>query len=295
MIDPAAAARPWGGLTAPPRLAAHRENAVWEVRLPSGRAALRAHRPGYRSAAEIEAELAWTEALAARGVPCPAPIRTEADALLGTEGGVLISCVAWIDAPPLAPCLRTMRALGDLAARTHAASDDAALPAAPRAAWDLDALTGADPLWGRYVENPALGAGEAAVLARARDAARERLPEIGDVGLIHADLLRENVLGDGRGLHLIDFDDGGIGWRAYDLGTALVQHVGSPGAPALRGALLDGYLARRALPGADVLAMFVALRAMASAGWAVTRLPPGAPGLRAYAQRALAAVAEWAP
>ena len=295
MIDPAAAARPWGGLTAPPRLAAHRENAVWDVRLPSGRAALRAHRPGYRTAAAIEAELAWTEALAARDVPCPAPIRTGAGDLLSAEGGVLISCVAWIDAAPLAPCPLTMRALGDLAARTHAASDDAALSPAPRAAWDLDALTGADPLWGRYVDNPALGPDEVATLARASDAARERLPGIGDVGLIHADLLRENVLEGADGLHLIDFDDGGTGWRAYDLGTALVQHVGAPDAPALRDALLEGYLSRRALPGADALAMFVALRAMASAGWAVTRLPPGAPGQRAYAARALEAVADWAP
>ena len=295
MIDPAAAARSWGGVTAPPRLAAHRENAVWDVRLPTGRAALRAHRPGYRTGAAIEAELAWTEALAARGVPCPAPVRSESGDLLGAEGGVLISCVAWIDARPLAPCPRTMRALGDLAARTHAASDDAALPPAPRAAWNLDALTGADPLWGRYVDNPALGPDGAAILARARDAARERLPEIGDVGLIHADLLRENVLADARGLHLIDFDDGGTGWRAYDLGTALVQHVGAQEAPALRDALLEGYLGRRGLPGSDALAMFVALRAMASAGWAVTRLRPGAPGLRAYAARALAAVADWAP
>lgn len=295
MIDPAVAARPWGGLRAAPRLAAHRENAVWEVRLPTGRAALRVHRPGYRTATEIEAELTWTEALAARGVPCPTPVRCEAGRLIGMADGAAVSCVGWIDAAPFVATPAAMRALGGLVARMHAASDAAALPAPPRPAWDRDALTGADPLWGRYWDNPALGAGEAAALLRARDAARERLPDVGDFGLVHADLLRENVLGAPDGLHLIDFDDGGLGWRAYDLGTALVQRVGTADAPALRDALLDGYLARRPLPGADALAMFVALRAMASAGWAMTRLPSGAPGMRAYARRALAAVAAWGP
>lgn len=293
MIDPASAARPWGGLTAPPRLAAHRENAVWEVRLPAGRAALRVHRAGYRDAAGIEAELLWMEAVAAGGVPCPEPIRCEGGALLARPDGALVSCVRWIDAAPFEPSPAAMRALGGLAARLHDACDRADLPPSPRAPWDRDALTGPDPLWGRYWENPALSREEAALLLRARDAARERLPGIGDVGLIHADLLRENVLAGPGGLHLIDFDDGGAGWRAYDLGTALVQHAGTADRAALRDAALEGYLAVRPLCGAEDVEMFVALRAMASAGWAMTRLPPGGPGLRRYAERALAAVADW--
>lgn len=292
MTDPAAAAVPWGGLLAPPLLAAHRENAVWDVRLPAGRAALRVHRAGYRRAPEIEAELLWTEALAARGLPCPAPIRCGAGALIHEVGGRIVSCVRWIDAAPFEPGPRSMRALGDLAARLHGADD--ALPGGggSRAPWDLDALTGPSPLWGRYWEHPALSPDDAARLIRARDAARERLPEVGDVGPIHGDLLRENVLAGPAGLHLIDFDDAGLGWRAYDLGTALVAH---PGEPALRDALLDGYLARRPLPGAEMLPMFVALRAMASAGWASTRLPPGDARQGAYAARALRAVDDWAP
>ncbi len=295
MIDPARAARPWGGLRAPPRLAARRENTVWDVRLPAGRAALRVHRPGYRDARGIEAELRWTEALAARGVPCPAPLRGRSGALLGHCGGAVVSCVTWIDAAPFEPSAPAMRTLGGLIAGLHAASDAAALPPPPRAPWDLDSLTGPEPLWGRYWRSPALDAAEGALLLRARDAARERLPGIGDVGMIHGDLLRENVLAGPCGLHLIDFDDAGLGWRAYDLATALVQSVGDPGMPGLRDALLEGYLPRRALPGADALPMFVALRAMASAGWAMTRLPPGAPALRGHAARAVAAVAEWAP
>ena len=295
MIDPGVAARPWGGLLAPPRLVAHRENAVWEVRLPAGRAALRVHRPGYQGAAGIEAELRWTDALAAAGVPCPAPIRCAEGRLTARAGPAVVSCVRWIDAAPFRPSPPSMQALGEVVARLHEECDRAAAAPSARAAWDLDALTGPDPLWGRYWENPALRPEEAARLVRARDAARERLPEVGDFGPIHADLLPDNVLAGPEGLHLIDFDDGGAGWRAYDLGTALVQAVGAPGAPALREALLDGYLARRALPGAEALEMFVALRAMASAGWAVSRLPPGAPGLRLYAGRALAAVAAWDP
>ena len=52
---------------------------------------------------------------------------------------------------------------------------------------------------------------------------------IDDRGLIHADLLGENILDDGAGLRLIDFDDCGWGFRFYDLGTAMLQSLGRPG------------------------------------------------------------------
>ncbi|RYI34818.1 MAG: hypothetical protein EON48_01560, partial [Acetobacteraceae bacterium] len=73
----------------------------------------------------------------------------------------------------------------------------------------------------------------------ARDALRERLA--GDQGLIHADVLRENVLVNGRSVSLIDFDDSGLGFRLHDLGTALVQTFAHPEQPQIRAALMDGY------------------------------------------------------
>ena len=45
----------WGGCVAP-RLIKNRENAVFEVMLPSGRAALRLHRVGYQTEAAVRSE-----------------------------------------------------------------------------------------------------------------------------------------------------------------------------------------------------------------------------------------------
>jgi Ser/Thr protein kinase RdoA (MazF antagonist) len=118
-----------------------------------------------------------------------------------------------------------------------------------------------------------------------------------DIGLIHADVLADNVLDDGAALTLIDFDDCGIGYRGYDLGTALVSHAGSPDHAALAAALVEGYAARRGAPRdrlAAELPLFVALRAMASCGWAASRTPEGDPRRRAYAERALRLAEAWA-
>ena len=56
----------------PMRLIRNRENAVFEVALPSGPAALRLHRMGYQDDAAIRSELWWCAALAAQGVNVPA-------------------------------------------------------------------------------------------------------------------------------------------------------------------------------------------------------------------------------
>ncbi len=111
----------------------------------------------------------------------------------------------------------------------------------------------------------------------------------GDFGLIHADVLRENVVETPDGLALIDFDDGGFGFRLYDLGTALVQNLEEPNLAPIAGALVAGY--RRARPAPDLdantLTLFVLLRCFASAGWIVSRAPRTDPRQGLYAARAL--------
>ena len=105
--------------------------------------------------------------------------------------------------------------------------------------------------------------------------------------LFYADVLRENVLQNDDGLWLIDFDDGGWGYRPYDLGTALVQHWDSPAYQDLTVALAEGY-GRPDLTGD--LSFFVMLRGLASAGWIMSRAAPTDPRQRAYAERAMALV-----
>lgn len=296
-----AALAAWGGCRGAPRLVAERENAVYEVRLADGRrAALRLHRAGYRSAEAIAAELGWTAQLAAAGLPCPAPVPCATGRMLaGAPDGRLASVVGWVPARPLEAArlagpdgAEVMRRLGDTLARVHAATDRLCLPVEALPRWDAEALLGAAPAWGRFWQNPALAPDESDLLQEVRDAARARLAalEAPDIGLIHADLLPDNVLDDGARLWLIDFDDCGVGHRGYDLGTALIAHAGSPAYGDLAAALVTGYAARRGVSAARLAAalpLFVLLRGLASCGWIAGRAGPGDPRARAYAERAV--------
>ncbi|MBL9049426.1 MAG: phosphotransferase [Tabrizicola sp.] len=287
------AASHWGGRVV--RLLRDRENHVFEMRLPSGaRAALRLHRPGYQSPEAIQSELWWCAELARAGLPVPAALPTLDGALLvDLPDGRRASVIAWMegdalgeaDRPftlPLPQVLDIYHTLGALLARVHRTTDGLTLPDGfTRPRWDLEGLVGETPHWGRFWDHPAATADQRAILIRARDALRERLA--GDIGLIHADVLRENVLVNNRFVSLIDFDDSGFGFRLYDLGTALLQTAQHPEHPELRDALMAGYGAKdQALVEAFTLA-----RALASVGWTMPRLSPADPIHRSHLNRAL--------
>ena len=210
----------------------------------------------------------------------------------------------WIDAEPLSALspspvdrLAPTRDTGALLARLHAAADRiAALPPCARPGWHLAGLAGPDPLWGRYWENLDATAPEAAALLAARDRAAGWLrgwaaEARADIGPIHADALQENVMRARDGaLWLIDFDDCGMGYRLYDPGAALVQFWDDPLLPDLTAAMADGYAEARGLDAGEVAALlprFTALRALASAGWIISRAPPGDGRHRVYLDRAL--------
>ncbi|MDP3960490.1 MAG: phosphotransferase [Pseudorhodobacter sp.] len=302
MTEAERAAAAWGGDDL--RLLRNRENAVYAMRLPGGgRAALRLHRPGYQSALAIRSELWWCGALARAGLAVPAPLPAGGgEVLVQLAGGRLASAIAWVEGTPLGLAgqplagsvpdqARRHRALGRLIAQVHSATDALTLPTDfTRPHWDLDGLTGARPFWGRFWEHPALSPGEAELLRDARDFTRERLAAHlahgGDSGLIHADVLRENVLVNDGSLSLIDFDDCGIGFRLYDLGTVLSQDLGEPGFAALEAALIEGYSSLRPVDAAMV-PVFTLARTLASVGWTAPRLAPNDPIHRSHIARAL--------
>ncbi|MCX7888535.1 MAG: phosphotransferase [Rhodobacteraceae bacterium] len=300
----------WGRAEGTPRLVKWRENIVFEAHLRSGaHVALRLHRPGYQSRRAIEAELDWTGRLHAAGLAVPAPVPALNGRPTVRVGDRVASVVAWIDGEPLGAAERPlagdeagqaamMAGVGALVARLHEATDRLALPAGfPRPRWDGEGLLGDRPRWGRFWTNPALSPAEREDLLAARAAARAALDgmarEGADFGLIHADILRENILQTGAGLALIDFDDSGWGFRLYDLATAIVQSLEEPALPALAAAVVAGYRGVRPLPERDAarLSLFVALRAFASCGWIATRAPAEDPRQRFYADRAVRAAA----
>jgi Ser/Thr protein kinase RdoA (MazF antagonist) len=291
-----AAAALWGGKIV--RLIKHRENAVFEMALPQGRAALRLHRMGYQSAVAIRSELWWAGALADAGIAVPAPqAALSGETLVTLTNGRHCSAIAWVAGQPLGEAgvpytddLETLtarhRALGKLMAQVHAATAQLTLPDwFTRSHWDADGLTGDDPFWGRFWEHPLLTKPEATALIAARDYLRGWLQALPapDLGPIHADVLRENVLVDGSRLSLIDFDDSGIGYRLYDLGTTMSQNIDEPHYAAIRDALISGY-------GQATIAEvehFTLARTMVSVGWTAPRVPLDDPVHRRHIDRAL--------
>jgi len=290
-----------------PRLLSHRENAVFAVTLPdAARGVLRLHRKGYQSEEAIRSELWWMDALAEAGLGVPRPQRTVDGALMARlADGRIASVLNWVEGRPIGTGgepldgtpdeqMRRYASVGRAIAQLHVATDRITLPPwFSRPHWDIDGLLGSAPFWGRFWDHPAASEAEALLLQEARRYARERLSDHAaqgaDQGLIHADLLRENILHDGHHARLIDFDDSGFGFRLYDLGTALAQNLKEPALDQIATGLIEGYATHRPLTDDDLamLPVFVMLRTLASVGWTMPRLAPGDPRIRAYLNRAV--------
>ena len=296
----------WGANPGSAKLIKMRENIVFRLTFADGSfAALRLHRPGYQSREMIEAELDWATMLAQGGLIVPIPRKTLAGATVAPIGPRIASVVSWLKgdamgdaARPLAGSADEQRsqfhALGRYLGDLHRLTDKLALGAdVRRHSWDVDGLLGESPIWGRFWENPAFSAQDLKTVLPARDLARAQLSDLrargADFGLIHADVLRENILLTPDGLALIDFDDSGYGFRHYDLGTALVQNLEEPHLAILAVALADGYTLTRptAAPILPRLTLFILLRCLASAGWIMTRATADDPRQAFYVQRAL--------
>lgn len=295
------AAAHWGGT--PLALIRNRENAVFRMALPNGKqAALRLHRMGYQTASAIESELWFCGALADSGLAVPRPLPAQNGAALVTlQAGRMASAVEWLAGAPLGeagvPLPGTAQdqaaqhhALGRLLAQVHNATQALHLPAIfNRPAWDIDGLTGDAPFWGRFWDHPALTGPERDQMQTARAFLRAALQDHAKttpIMPIHADVLRENVLVDGGNLSLIDFDDSGLGFAQYDLGTVLSQNLYEPALATIRSALIDGYQTLRPAD-AHMVDIFTLARCLASVGWTMPRLAPDDPIMRSHIARAL--------
>lgn len=274
----------WGLLGARSSLVAARENAVYKVTTQGAYFALRLHRSGYRSDAELRSELQWMDVAARAGLSVPAPLASREGAFLHVIGDVQVDVLSWLSGPPLAECIDQMDGagrvqvftqLGQAMAELHLASDAVNFPAGfQRCRWDVEGLLGKQPLWDRFWDNPGLTGAQRDRLLAFRDRARRDLDAHSDTldfGLIHADLVPNNVLIAEDGISLIDFDDGGFGYRLFDVATVLLKISGRADFLALKEALIQGYHARRSLDmtGLDLL---MAIRAATYVGWNITRM-----------------------
>lgn len=260
----------WGLADQPCTHHAMRENVVYRVGEPATHA-LRAHRLGLRTPAQIKAELDWMATLAAEKLPVPEPVATTNGNWTYTNAeGQIFSLVTWLpgvqlghkqDPLALPNPTQTFESLGALLAKLHKLESP---QGADRPLWDAPGLLGPDPLWGRFWEHPDLREEERQEVLEFRDAALLDLAAWDlPTRLIHADALQENVLVSGPNVALIDFDDCAYGYPAFDLVTPLVQRLPNANFAYLRDALLDGYgpIDR------DVLALMLPIRCLTYMGW----------------------------
>jgi Ser/Thr protein kinase RdoA (MazF antagonist) len=273
-----------------------RENAVFRIDLAGGaRAVLRVHRSGYHSDGELDSEFVWMRALEEAGIAVPRAIRSrhgrdfETVAIPGSGGSRQIDVFEWIEGRQLgtvesgvgadaAEIAEQYHMIGGIAARMHNHTAGWRHPAGfRRHSWDADGLVGEQPFWGRFWELAALTPAQRRLLLRARAKIADELAAYGTspdrYGLIHADLVPENLLIDGKRVQVIDFDDAGFGWHLFELATSLYFLTGDAMYPTAREALLRGYRSERELPdeALERLPLFLAVRGTTYLGWVHTR------------------------
>ncbi|MCO6187901.1 phosphotransferase enzyme family protein [Rhizobium sp. L1K21] len=274
----------WGVTGNDCEFVAGRENRVYRVRTSQGDFALRIKRPGYREMSELNSELQWLDAMEKSGLHVPLPLPSRNGRFLECIDSFYVDMVSWLPGKPLGKSRHplelhnrsdTFYALGAEMAKMHAACDEWQRPDGfHRCDWDLEGLLGESPLWGRFWDNPTLPKDTRELFVQFRSVARDRIAELSsglDYGLIHADLVRENVLLDGKTIKIIDFDDGGFGYRLFDIATVLSKNMAEPDYSELKSALIEGYLNRRAL-NIEGLDVFITMRALTYVGWIVPRI-----------------------
>lgn len=266
------------------RLINHSENHTFRVDAPDGAAySLRVHRPEYQSRLNIESELAWLQALRRdTDLPVPAAVPGADGRLLqqftGPDGlmrhAVLFHFIAGHEPSPESNLVDLFGVLGFYAARLHKQVMAWQRPTHfERQAWNAATILDEDGLWGDWRVAPGVNAAIRPLLDRATDALRHRLAEYGQgpnrYGLIHADMRLGNLLVDGGTVSLIDFDDCGLCWFAYDFAAAISFHETHKAVPALKAVWLERYQAERPLDVEDIRSIdaMVMLRRMALLAW----------------------------
>ncbi len=214
---------------------------------------MRVHRAGYHTREEILSELDWIGALHGNDALVTAqPIpRLDGERIShinadGQERWVSVFSHLDGEEPKVGGHLATrFQALGAINARLHEHAKTWQAPDGfTRKRWDFDLMFGNAPIWGDW-RAAGMSERDKGVLETLQSVIQRRLADYGDAphrfGLIHGDLRVANLLDDGQRLAVIDFDDCGFGWFAYDFAAAISFHEDDPSVPALQAAWLQGY------------------------------------------------------
>jgi Ser/Thr protein kinase RdoA (MazF antagonist) len=271
-----------------------RENAV--LRLTNNLGvdyALRLHRPGYHTDESLRSEFAWMRALRDSGVLTPALVRSRAglDFEIHSDGNTRyqVDLFEWIhaDGPqltlgaadiPLDVITAQYRLMGETMARVHEQSAGWIAPEGfVRHAWDVEGLVGESPLWGQFWNLRLLSCEQQQLMdtvrARLNSELRKMDTSRDSYGVIHADLMPDNVIVAKEGLYLIDFDDAGFGWYLFDIAASVFSFSNAPGFDSILHSFVSGYRLHRELSDTSLslLPLFLAARGTTLMGWLHSR------------------------
>lgn len=260
------------------------ENAIYLVTEPVSRKhhILRLHRPGYRSRAEIESELAWIEAIRGQGIAATPrafysqdghPVAEFNDMHGQRQHAVLFEHIDGMS-PESNNLTDAFMRLGSISADLHLHSKNWRLPAGfTRPVWDEEAAIGINGHWGHWQNNNRVGSSEVQLLKRLETELRKNLASYGrpveKYGLIHGDMRQSNIiLQDGK-INLIDFDDCGFSWHLYELACSLSFIEAHPNRDDFTVAWLNGYRQTMTLNDDDleIIPTLVMLRRLLLIGW----------------------------
>lgn len=259
------------------------ENGTFRIDDPvQGRSVLRVHRTGYHSREAILSELDWIDALRSDGVVStpaflPAP-SGERVVTARTEDGLerYVVRFAWVDGvePTEDRLVQDFAQLGAITARLHGHAKAWQRPATfTRFVWDFDTSLGDRGHWGRWQDGLGVGPAEVEVLGRCAQRIQERLQAYGTgpdrFGLVHADMRLANLLVNGDMVNVIDFDDCGLSWFMYDLGSSLSFIEHEPYVPDLVESWVRGYRTVTDLSAEDEaeLPTFIMMRRLLLVAW----------------------------
>lgn len=265
------------------RLLTISENATFLAEAPDGRKTIfRVHRPDYHTEAEIRAELAWISALARDHVvvtPAPVPALDGRLLVAFPDGETMRLAVAFTYMPGREPdaesdLVRWYGHLGEITARLHLHAGSWTRPVDfTRKIWDFDTIIGPKAHWGDWRLAPGLDDAGLALLEQTAALLQAQTDAYGHephrFGLVHCDMRAANLLVEGERLAVIDFDDCGLSWYAYDFAASISFMEHEAFVPELTRAWVEGYrrVARFSAEDEAMLPVFTMLRRMQLTAW----------------------------
>jgi Ser/Thr protein kinase RdoA (MazF antagonist) len=262
------------------------ENATFKIESGGAKSILRIHRPAYHTPQAIESELNWIEALQDSNlVTTPGIIRAENGSRVVTaidssgekRNAVMFAFMNGVE-PTEDRLVHDFVQLGEITARLHQHAKQWQKPQDfSRFTWNLETALGPNGHWGYWrTDGLAMGPSEVAILDRLVETLTRRLNAFGNgpdrFGLVHADMRLANLLVDDSNVAVIDFDDCGLSWFMYDLGSSVSFIEDSPLIPAMVDSWVQGYRKVAALSEEEVfeLQTFIMFRRLLLVSWVGT-------------------------